>query len=687
MAGLEGQTLDRYELEQLTGRGGMADVYRAFDPRFERTVAVKVFKRDDEELLRRFVREARLMASLNHPHLMPVYDTGVSDIDGIPYYFIVMPFMTGGSLRARIRRSPLPLSLACRYLREIADALDYIHSRGIVHRDIKSSNVLLDEDGTCYVADFGIARRESDATQATTTGNVLGTVDYIAPELFESNQRANVSTDLYSLGVLAFEMVTGRLPFTAENQIAVATMHVNKQPPLPRTFVPNLPIAAERVLLRGLEKRPEFRYQSATDFADAFCHAISPRATTEIPAELMWDWDVQETQALGNQDEQLVLPPVPPVPPVPSAPLPYGNYGNQQAPISPVSPNAYLQNQQMGYPISPNVQAPLGYPSPPQGVPPEPRSGQTRVRIVTVLALIALLAVIGPIIFFSFNHPLQGNTGKTPTAPATSGSTKPTSTVTQGATTTPTPNLTATAQANAAATQTAGNATATAVTAGATATAHAQASATPGVIQTATAGTPLYQDALNNPDNNATKLAQWDQNNNCVFQSDGYHMTISTNIFGSGLFKGCHEAGHSYQNMAVTVSMSILNGHSGGLFFRLSTIPQALGAYSGYLFEVDNAGRYKISSSQNFSTGTGNNTLQDWTTSPAIKSGNSVTNTLQVMANGNKLMFYVNGTFLVSLQDSSFTSGTLGFLATTNDKATKADVVYSNLKVYAYPPS
>src|SRR5436309_756230 len=129
------------------------------------------------------------------------------------WYYIVMPFMEGGTLRARIRRSPLSLSQVCQALKEISLALDYIHQQGIIHRDIKSSNVLLDAQGHCYLADFGIARTSTDATQLTSTGNILGTVDYVAPELFEENRRADAGSDLYSLGVLLFEMVTGQLPF------------------------------------------------------------------------------------------------------------------------------------------------------------------------------------------------------------------------------------------------------------------------------------------------------------------------------------------------------------------------------------------------------------------------------------------------------------------------------------------
>ncbi|MBO0796816.1 MAG: serine/threonine protein kinase, partial [Ktedonobacteraceae bacterium] len=312
MAGLEGRTLDRYELRELTGRGGMADVYLAYDPYFERDVAVKVFKREDDDLLLRFVREARLMASLHYEHLMPVYDTGEARIDGSPRYYIVMPFLAGGNLRSRVRKGPLPLREACRYLREIAGALDYIHKEGIIHRDIKSSNVLLDDNGHCYLADFGIARSSNENTQLTSTGNVLGTVDYIAPELFETDYKADRRSDFYSLGVLLYEMVTGRLPFIAENQIAVVTMHVNQPPPPPSSFVPGLSPLVERVVLRALEKRPERRYESADALATAFCNAVAGRPTAgDQISGAMWGQAATQAQS-GVRQTPLVLPPAPP---------------------------------------------------------------------------------------------------------------------------------------------------------------------------------------------------------------------------------------------------------------------------------------------------------------------------------------------------------------------------------------
>src|SRR5574340_1054020 len=228
MALLEGKVLDHYELRRVAGKGGMANVYEALDLQTNQKVAVKVFKREDENMLRRFIREARVMASLRHEHLVSIIDSGHCQIQSDERYYIVMPFFDGGTLRARIRRSPLSLQEACLILQSIAGALDYIHSQGIIHRDIKASNILLNTNGDVFLTDFGIARISTDATQLTSTGDVLGTVDYVAPELFEEHRRADERSDLYSLGVLLYEMVTGRLPFTAENQIALVSMHRNK---------------------------------------------------------------------------------------------------------------------------------------------------------------------------------------------------------------------------------------------------------------------------------------------------------------------------------------------------------------------------------------------------------------------------------------------------------------------------
>jgi hypothetical protein len=286
-----------------------------------------------------------------------------------------------------------------------------------------------------------------------------------------------------------------------------------------------------------------------------------------------------------------------------------------------------------------------------------------------MVILLSLLVIAGSLSLIFL--PGRG-TGNTP-----GGSTQPPQTQTHSSPTTAvsptaTPNLTATALAALAATATArAQATATAI-AQITATANAQASATAGVIQTATSGQPNYTDALNNPNNPATMAAGWDNNSQCAFQSDGYHLTT-----GNGI-KGCRESNINYGNAAITVQMRILSGQSGGVFFRLNT--NLFGAYMGYLFEVDSTGKYRIVASDNYSL-SNLTILQNWTTSGALHTG-SASNTLQLIMRGTDLSFYANNAFLIHLTDSSYTSaGQIGFLA-SSDGTTQADVAYSNLSVY-----
>ncbi len=687
MPGLEGKTLDHYELRRVIGRGGMADVYAGYDLLYEREVAVKVFKREEEQMLRRFIREAQLMDSLDNTHLVPIYNSGSSSFGDTTWYYIVMPFMQGGTLRARIRRSPLSLTEACIDLGDIADALDYIHKRGIVHRDIKASNVLLDADGRCYLSDFGIARTNTDATQLTSTGNVLGTVDYVAPELFETNRKADTGTDLYSLGVLLFEMVTGQLPFTAENQIALVTMHMNARPPVPSSIAPHIPAAVDRVILRALAKKPEQRYHSAIELADAFCRAVAfgvadPDAASEQVADAMFGvvppvGEYQGGQApVGSDFPTLIQSPAGQSARSGPVILPPPVTGTGQPRRGMQTPAFPLQ----GTPVSPiSPVPPVSTPRPAGPVRPQRRRDR-RGLIVALIALAALLLVLVPIIVVAIansgNTAPPGANSSTSTAALTQTAAGVTATPTAAATPTPspTPNATATARAQAAATATAdAQATASAIAA-VTATARAQASATAGVIATATGGTPSYADVLNNPNAAKTQAAQWDGLNGgdsqCVFASDGYHVKQSTS---SNNLHACHEAAYQYGNAAIKVDVTILKGHSGGLFLRFST--GFVGNYNGYLFEIDSKGHYKFSI---FAGGI----VQDWTLSPALKTGYNVTNTIAVIMNGNSFALYANGAYLTTLTDSGnqFTSGNVALFASAANADT--EVVYSNLGVY-----
>src|SRR3954465_82918 len=251
----------RYRLDAQIGTGGMSTVYRAFDTVLERRVAIKVMHREtatDSDQLERFRREARAVAQLNHPHIVTVIDA--AEDDGAPY--IVFEYVEGETLKDRIRRhGRLPIQESIAYAIEVARALGVAHERGIVHRDVKPQNVLVDEEGSAKVTDFGIART-LDQEGLTADGRVLGTTDYVSPEQAPGHPVPGQS-DLYSLGIVLFEMLTGDVPFTGDNQVAVAMKHVREQLPDVQLRRPEVSSALAAVPDRATAKETGQRY--ATD--------------------------------------------------------------------------------------------------------------------------------------------------------------------------------------------------------------------------------------------------------------------------------------------------------------------------------------------------------------------------------------------------------------------------------------
>jgi serine/threonine-protein kinase len=271
---LQGRTLGgRYEIAELIGRGGTADTYRGLDKTLHRDVAVKVLVERSDETNARLLMEARAMARLNHPRIVAVYDAG--EDHGISY--IVMELVRGKTL-SQLESGELGYKQALGYIYEVLEALEYANSQGIIHRDIKPSNIMIVEDGKhTKLTDFGLARRASEVTQTTRTGQIVGTISYLAPERFLSKP-ADVRSDLYSVGIVMYEIFTGTLPFRNDRDDIVATMysHVHDLPTPPREINRNIPEALEHVIMRAIEKDPGRRYQTAREFMTDIMMLLGP---------------------------------------------------------------------------------------------------------------------------------------------------------------------------------------------------------------------------------------------------------------------------------------------------------------------------------------------------------------------------------------------------------------------------
>lgn len=286
---LVGKSLGQYEILGQIAKGGMATVYRARQKSIGRDVAIKVLPRTlmhEEGFLERFNTEVEVIASLQHPHILPVYDFG--QFEEMPY--IVMAYLSGGTLSDNISQGPMALSDAEIVVRQMADALDYAHSKGVIHRDFKPGNVLLDERGNTYLADFGLAKITASNSQLTGTG-MLGTPDYMAPEQ-ALNNTLTPSVDVYALGVTFFQMLSGRIPYQAATPLAVLMLHVHDPIPNIQAVRSDINTNVQRVIEKAMAKDPELRYATAGEMSKDLSQAVNS--------------STQETRGITNPDALLM---------------------------------------------------------------------------------------------------------------------------------------------------------------------------------------------------------------------------------------------------------------------------------------------------------------------------------------------------------------------------------------------
>jgi serine/threonine-protein kinase len=347
---LVGRTVGKYEIVSVVGGGGMGTVYRARQVGVQRDVAVKVLNielSDTEQFVTRFQREAENLAALEHPHIIPVIDFG-READ---YVFLVMALKTGGNLSQIIRGIETPLSDVQRYIEQIASALDYAHLRGIIHRDLKPANVLLDEDGNTFLTDFGIARRLGE-TKLTAPGTVVGSPTYMAPEAWRGED-PSAETDVYSLGIILFQLLTGKAPFEETKTARLMNMHLFDQPPLLRGLRPDLGEHFEMIMNISLSKDRTQRFHTAGEMAKAVRKAVAlhkPPAPDALPADSDKTMILQRTEPKPPIDrdqrvQEALKPdalrvPMPSKPEIPAAPRATGR--SQPTPLGTAEPEVAL---------------------------------------------------------------------------------------------------------------------------------------------------------------------------------------------------------------------------------------------------------------------------------------------------------------------------------------------------------
>lgn len=261
-------TLSHYQFERRLARGGMADIYIARDLHNDTKVAIKLVHQSVSNYCERFQREAEIMARLQHPHILPVLEYGQWN----SWYYLITPYIEDGTLHDQLKKGIFTLERAAQVLEQLASALQYAHDQGVVHRDIKPSNVLMYKGQHIYLADFGLVKCVGETHDLTLSSYLIGTPEYMAPELID--KEATVSSDIYALGVVLYQMITGHVPFRGSTPVQTFMKHLHETPRAPSLYNPLIPESVDRVILYALSKQPDLRYRSVRDFVEAYYKAL-----------------------------------------------------------------------------------------------------------------------------------------------------------------------------------------------------------------------------------------------------------------------------------------------------------------------------------------------------------------------------------------------------------------------------
>ncbi len=634
MPGLEGTSLGRYRLIRRLGRGGMAEVYLVNDERMHRSVAMKIVRSNETEFSERFARETEAMANFHHDHILPAYDYGEQE----PWHYLVMPYMEQGTLSDLLKDGPLSLEHAGELLQQLASGLQYAHEHGLIHRDIKPSNILLRDKHYVYLADFGLARTLEGSSDLTQTGTLLGTPEYMAPELADGP--AGMSSDIYSLAVVLYQMITGRPPFQGNSAVSVFWKHLRDQAQPPSQINSTLPHSIDRVLMRALAKNPDQRYATPLALSQAYQDAL--HAPDDMPS--LYDSDVmEEIQPRPDLVDSPATPVLTPLtsrqtPPVERGKLILRGDPTVQTPPgiqqSPISQTATGRNTFEQFPEAPPLRSRQAPQRPPQ------RSNRAIIGLLIGVIFLFLLILTGLLAILVARTHSSGTVTPTPmvqTSTAVTSTTQPT----------PSPQLTETAVAS---------------------TATAQTQATPGTAsataEAITGTTPVLSDPLNAPD-----ATTWPNNGSCTFENNSYHVLINT----PSVLQPCIAGNLTYNDAAIQIDVTLNSGDSAGLVFRASSFTVTDSQF--YDFEITNQGAYYFRYRAN---GMYTSLIPDTATS-AIKAGK---NTLLVIASRNDFKFFINQIFVSEINNGVFAEGEIGVAAGTLQTSSHADASFANLKIY-----